>query len=309
MSTQKQIKKILTEEFSEEVNEIFGFGKKKPAADGFASLAPQETSKVGFSLTRVLPKDVRKEVFSKIVAGISEENLEDVLNHLQNYYNQSKDEEIKGFISALSSSLNEEIAGVRKKLMKAYKQGKFSDLSLILVPQILKKSGVDIGLSSAHLNQLRAFDEPGDEDEVEPEAGKAPAPAPAGKAPAPDIKSKHIEWANTSPKAKKIIDKIFGEIRNNLINVGGFDPAELDQLLTKEVEEEIKLVSGWYARQHKAVLDKMADKLTDDLENRAQSLTPDEVASDLAQGTGYEVVREFTEKLTKQVIYEILNKK
>ena len=100
MSTQEQIKKILTEEFSEEVNEIFGFGKKKPAADGFASLAPQETSKVGFSLTRVLPKGVRKEVFSKIVAGISEENLEDVLNHLQNYYNQSKDEEIKGFISA-----------------------------------------------------------------------------------------------------------------------------------------------------------------------------------------------------------------
>ena len=147
MLTQEQIKKVLIEEFSDELNEFFG--KRK-------------TTQISTSFERALPKAVRGKVINTLGSGITSENFDDVLKHLMDYYTASGDEEVGGFVLALRAakrSIQEQIANLQAIIKKAHGK-KFSDLALILVPQILKNKGIDIGLTSSEMTSLKALSKP-----------------------------------------------------------------------------------------------------------------------------------------------------
>ena len=132
MPTQEQIKKVLIEEFSEELNEFFG-GRK--------------TTQMGVSFKRALPGGVRKKVIRALAGAIN--------------YTASGDDEVGGFVLALRSAKKnqQQLANLEVVIKQAHKK-KFSDLALILVPQVLERKGVDTGLTSSEMTSLKALSKP-----------------------------------------------------------------------------------------------------------------------------------------------------
>tara|TARA_Y100001973_G_C5207110_1_gene342361 strand:+ start:4937 stop:6184 length:1248 start_codon:yes stop_codon:yes gene_type:complete len=141
--TQEQIKKLLVEEFSNELNEFFG---------------SPETTQIKTSLANVLGSSIRKKVIDKIASGITDTNAKEVKDALVDYYTKTQDKEILGFLLAFTT-VRENLGDLKSKLTKLRKKD-FTDLALIRVPQILKKAGIDIGLSTGEMTDLKALSAP-----------------------------------------------------------------------------------------------------------------------------------------------------
>jgi len=141
--TQEQIKSLLKEEFSNELNEFFG---------------SPETTQIKTSLAKVLGSSIRKKVIDKIASGITDANAKEVKDALVDYYTKTQDKEILGFLLAFTT-VRENLGDLKSKLTKLRKKD-FTDLALIRVPQILKKAGIDIGLSAGEMTDLKALSAP-----------------------------------------------------------------------------------------------------------------------------------------------------
>tara|TARA_B100001094_G_C18193900_1_gene809234 strand:+ start:4998 stop:6347 length:1350 start_codon:yes stop_codon:yes gene_type:complete len=157
MSNHKHIKKVLIEEFSDELNEIFGFGKNS----AISSLGSKASSgkKVNFQIK--LPRRVRTELVSSISTALSsnQESIKDAISALAPYL-ESPD--VKSFIEFLNQadsvfSINE---GLKQEISSRISKSNISDVGLALIAQILTKAGMQTNISSDEVITLSAFINP-----------------------------------------------------------------------------------------------------------------------------------------------------
>jgi len=160
MPTQEQIKKVLIEEFNEEINEIFGLGRNK---DAISSLDPRPLSGKTINLSVKLPRSVRKTLISGIATALSSnpDSIDAAKAALEKY---KTDPDIRTFIDFLEKikrtppgSISE---GMKEELTSLIKKSGTNDYGLVLVAQILTTAGLQTGISDDNLVTLSAIADP-----------------------------------------------------------------------------------------------------------------------------------------------------
>ena len=281
MPTQEQIKKVLIEEFSDELNEFFG--KRK-------------TTQISTSFERALPKAVRGKVINTLGSGITSENFDDVLKHLMDYYTASGDEEVGGFVLALRAakrSIQEQIANLQAIIKKAHGK-KFSDLALILVPQILKNKGIDIGLTGSEMTSLKALSKPTG---AGGPAGPSPTtPDPGDSAGSNDAKDDKKPVSDLKDLSKGKVNVALNQLRNR----GKLSA----QIVSKVIDDTIKDISKTAGPQKRNFIEKDVPIINLIKKELVKILSGD--FSSLQENNSNSI---FVHPLTYKIINELLSKK
>ena len=226
MPSQEQIKKLLEKQFLNELNEIFGFGKK----GSLSSLNPKPPGGKRVDFQIQLPSKARAELITAISTALSsnQESIKDAVSALEPYETSP---EVKSFIEFLNqsdppSSLSE---GLKQEISSRISKSNISDVGLALIAQILTKAGLQTNLTKSEIVPLSAFINP---DKFLPNASPELTAAEPETEPAPTfaipVYKKHSgpDQAQGAPQGRLVsqLAKLFAKDFGTTVRKGKTEP-------------------------------------------------------------------------------------